>query len=173
MRIPIARHGDETTTRGKVVALTATIYDDGRTIALHGDQATCGNCRGLWNIVGTGEGMGEKGRVAVINGDHVLCPCGKNRVIAGPDAGMFVHLDGGAAKKAAPESTGASDEFLCYDEQFALRDATGVALADTCYTVRLPSGELTHGTTDTQGRTARYSTDGAQPLTVYLGHRNA
>lgn len=95
MRVPIVRHGDETTTRGKVVALTATIHDDGRKIALHGDQATCGNCKGLWNIVGTGKGVGEKGRVAVINGNHVLCPCGKNRVIAGADAGMFIHIDTG------------------------------------------------------------------------------
>ncbi|MGA7815087.1 PAAR domain-containing protein [Caballeronia sp.] len=101
MRIPIVRHGDPTTTDGKVVAFSATIHDDGRKFALFGDQATCGNCKGLWNIVGTGEGTGENGRVVVINGDRVLCPCGKNRVIAGADAGMFVHIDIGARRSAA------------------------------------------------------------------------
>lgn len=95
MRIPIVCHGDPTTTRGRVVAFSANIHDDGRKIALHGDDATCGNCKGLWKIYGSGEGAGENGRVAVINGDHVLCPCGKNRVIASADAGLFIHLDSG------------------------------------------------------------------------------
>ncbi len=108
MRIPIVCHGDETTTRGKVVAFSATIHDDHRKIALHGDQATCGNCKGLWNIVGTGEGMGENGRLAVINGDHVLCPCGRNRVIASPDAGMFIHLDSGVGGMGASGSANAA-----------------------------------------------------------------
>ncbi|WP_408406599.1 PAAR domain-containing protein [Paraburkholderia sediminicola] len=51
MRIPIVRHGDSTTTRGKVVAFSATIHGEGRKIALPGDQATCGNCKGLWHII--------------------------------------------------------------------------------------------------------------------------
>ncbi|CAM2163652.1 PAAR motif-containing protein [Paraburkholderia sacchari] len=173
MRIPIVRHGDETTTRGKVIALTATIHDDGRKIALYGDQATCGNCKGLWNIVGTGEGMGEKGRVAVINGDHVLCPCGKNRVIASPTAGMFIHLDKGAASTTARGTSNGSDELLNYDEQFTLRDAKGRALANTFYTVRFPTGELVHGVTDATGSTGRYATDGAYRIAVYLGHGEA
>jgi hypothetical protein len=58
-----------------------------------------------------------------------------------------------------------------YDERFALTDAGGNALANTFYTVRLPSGELQHGVTDSSGKTARYKTDGAQQLALYLGHR--
>jgi uncharacterized protein (DUF2345 family) len=58
-----------------------------------------------------------------------------------------------------------------YDEQFTLVDAKGTPLADTYYTVRHPSGTLTHGTTDSLGRTQRYETDGAQRIAVYVGHR--
>jgi uncharacterized Zn-binding protein involved in type VI secretion len=173
MRVPIVRHGDETATRGKVVAYSATIHDDGRKIALHGDQVTCGNCKGLWKIIGTGEGVGENGRVAVINGDHVLCPCKKNRVFAGADAGMFIHIDTGARNGGAAEASQAALQPPAhhYDEQFTLHDANGHVLRDTYYTVRLPSGSLVHGVTDHMGRTERYETEGAQSIRIYLGHR--
>ncbi|MEW6346774.1 MAG: PAAR domain-containing protein [Pseudomonadota bacterium] len=108
MRIPIVCHGDETTTRGKVVAFSATVHDHGRKIALYDDEATCGNCEGLWKIFGTGEGVREKGRVAVVDGDHVLCPCGQNRVIANADAGMFIHRDTGAASTRAHDPASAA-----------------------------------------------------------------
>jgi hypothetical protein len=58
-----------------------------------------------------------------------------------------------------------------YDERFTLRDRGGRVLCDTYYTVRLPSGKLIHGVTDSLGRTERYATDEAQRLTLYLGHR--
>jgi uncharacterized Zn-binding protein involved in type VI secretion len=166
----IVCHGDPTTTRGKVVAFSATIHDNGRTVALLGDQATCGNCKGLWKIYGTGEGVEENGRVAAINGDRVLCPCGKNRAIASPDAGMFVYIDTGARNIVASNTTASTGAFF-HDEQFALRDANGRILANTFYTIRFPSGALVHGVTDESGYTGRYTTDGAQRLAVYPGHR--
>lgn len=170
MRVPIVRHGDPTTTGGKVVAFSSTMHDDGKKIALHGDQATCGNCKGLWKIIGTGQGVGENGRVAVISGNYVLCPCKKNRVCAGVDAGMFIHIDSGARKANMGETSQAAQQ---YDEQFTLQDANGRALADTYYTVGLAPGSLVHGVTDHMGRTDRYATGGAQRLRVYLGHREA
>lgn len=173
MQIPLACHGDDTTTRGKVIALSATFHDDGRKVALFGDPATCGNCKGLWNIVGTGESISEAGRLAVINGDRVLCPCGKNRVMASPTAGMFVHLDRGAGNTATRETQGSTGELLSHDEKFTLRGARGRALANTFYTVHLPTGGLVHSVTDGAGNTARYKTDGAYRLAVYLGHREA
>ncbi|MEX3857205.1 hypothetical protein AB3X94_24720 [Paraburkholderia sp. BR10923] len=73
---------------------------------------------------------------------------------------------------------GQDDECRCrnrsagpFDEQFTLKDHNGRALPDTLYTVRLPSGELTHGVTDHAGRTARYRTRGAQSIDIYIGHR--
>lgn len=173
MRIPVVRHGDPTTTGGKVVAFDGTIRDNSKVIARHGNQATCGNCKGLWNIVGTGEGMSEGGRVAVIQGNKVLCPCGKNRVIAGPDVGCFLHIETKAANTAAGSAARAFSETGQYDEQFTLHDAIGRTLRDTYYTLRLPSGSVVHGVTDHMGRTGRHATEGAQRLRVYLGHREA
>ncbi|CAG9265127.1 conserved hypothetical protein [Paraburkholderia unamae] len=66
-------------------------------------------------------------------------------------------------------SCGTSDDGP-YSEQFTLKDGSGNVLSDTYYTVRLPEGELIHGTTDSKGKTFRYQTDGAQCIRVYLGH---
>ncbi|SAL67967.1 hypothetical protein AWB69_07910 [Caballeronia udeis] len=90
MRRAAVRHGDPTTTRGFVMAYSSTFHDDGRKIALSGDEATCGNCKGAFKIYGTGKGISEKGRDAVLDGDPVLCPCGKNRVIVGDNPGIFL-----------------------------------------------------------------------------------
>ncbi len=105
MRVAIVRHGDATTTRGHVLAFSAEIHDNGRKVALFGDQATCGNCPGLWKIAGTGEGVGEGVRAVVVNGDYVLCPCGKNRTLAGADAGMFMEIHVDAISKVPRAAT--------------------------------------------------------------------
>src|SRR5271156_2086059 len=97
MRKAAVRHGDPTTTRGFVIAYSSTIHDDGKKVALSGDEATCGNCKGVFKIFGTGQGMSEKGRVVVVDGDQVLCPCKKNRVIAGSNPGIFLNITDEAA----------------------------------------------------------------------------
>ncbi|MCF1368079.1 PAAR domain-containing protein [Burkholderia cenocepacia] len=84
------RHGDPITTSGIVFAYSSTIYDDGKHVALSGDEATCGNCDGTFKIFGTGAGMSEKGRNVVVDGDLVLCPCKANRVLAGSNPGIFL-----------------------------------------------------------------------------------
>ncbi|MEX3856102.1 hypothetical protein AB3X94_18875 [Paraburkholderia sp. BR10923] len=58
-----------------------------------------------------------------------------------------------------------------HDEQYTLKDAGDRTMRDTYYTVRLPSGSLVHGVTDGLGRTKRYKTNGAQSISIYLGHR--
>jgi uncharacterized Zn-binding protein involved in type VI secretion len=86
----LVRNGDPTTTGGVVIATTNNRCDGGKSIALHGEHATCGKCKGTFSIVGTCTQATWEGRVSVFDGDLVLCPCGQNRVIAGPDAGCFV-----------------------------------------------------------------------------------
>lgn len=83
------RHGDPTTTGGVVLAFLSTISDKGKKVALSGEDATCGNCKGTYKILGTGKGIFEGGRDVVVDGDQVLCPCGKNRVIVGASPGIF------------------------------------------------------------------------------------
>ncbi|HEX7937213.1 MAG TPA: PAAR domain-containing protein [Paraburkholderia sp.] len=89
MRIPVVRFGDSTTTGGEVLALIAHIHDKGKKIALHGEHARCGNYEGSWPMYGTGKGMSDRGTRVVLEGDQVLCPCGKNRVIAGHRCGLL------------------------------------------------------------------------------------
>src|ERR1700761_1292026 len=92
MRKAAVRHGDPTTTRGFVMAYSSTIHDCGKKVALSGDEATCGNCKGMYKIFGTGKGMSEKGRDVVVEGDLVLCPCQKNRVMVGSNPGVFLTI---------------------------------------------------------------------------------
>jgi uncharacterized Zn-binding protein involved in type VI secretion len=96
MRKAVVRHGDPTTTGGFVMAFASTIHDNGKKVALSGDEATCGNCKGAYKIYGTGDGMSEMQRVVVVHGDKVLCPCGKNRVIIGSNPGIFLTSSDGA-----------------------------------------------------------------------------
>lgn len=114
MRKAAIRHGDPTTTSGTVIAYSSTIYDDGRHVALSGDEATCGNCNGTFKIFGTGKGISEKGRVVVVEGDLVLCPCKANRVLVGGNPGIFLnsYIDDGTltvAHAADPSSALMSD----------------------------------------------------------------
>jgi hypothetical protein len=122
MRKAAVRHGDPTTTRGFVMAFSSTSHDDGKKIALSGDEATCGNCQGVFKIFGTGKGISEKGRDAILDGDPVLCPCGKNRVIVGKNPGIFLTTDEGSAvaKPAAKSLSIAST--LASSTQFAEDD---------------------------------------------------
>jgi len=103
----VARNHDVTTTRGVVIALSSTIYDMGKQVALDGDRATCGNCKGTYPIYGTGTGMFDHGRAVAVDGDLVLCPCGKNRVIAGADATIFLEAKRSAVAAQAA-TTGAT-----------------------------------------------------------------
>lgn len=159
------------------MAYSSTLYDNGQKLALRGDKATCGNCKGLHDIYGTGTGMSEDSRPVVLDGDEVQCPCGKNRVIVGSDPGVFVETSNHSPVPGNTTTTidaiGLTANSSRYDERFTLTDGDHRVLAKTYYTLRLPSGDLLHGTTDRSGQTERCPTNGAQKLTVYLGHRES
>lgn len=92
MRIPMICYGDRTTTGGRVLVASSTIDDDGRKVALLGDQATCGRCsRGPWPILGTGQRVNGAPRPVAVQGDLVQCPCGMNRLVASIGAGLFAN----------------------------------------------------------------------------------
>ncbi|HTR06337.1 MAG TPA: PAAR domain-containing protein [Paraburkholderia sp.] len=80
-------NGDRTTTGGHVIAMTSTMFDGERRIALDQDMATCGKCPGEYPIRGTGSDVSEGGRASVVHDDMVLCPCGSNHVQAQGEAG--------------------------------------------------------------------------------------
>jgi uncharacterized Zn-binding protein involved in type VI secretion len=172
MDLDFVRDGDRTTTGGWVIAHSSTMFDGDKHIALHGDEATCGNCKGTFKISGTGDGVSENNRVAVVHGDKVLCPCGKNRVIAGRDAGC--HMTRESRQTSAPASVLQADtlavrsEVPRYDEQFTLTDHAGQRLAQVRYRVRSGSTVVASGVTDSDGCTGRISTGEPQRLSLEI-----
>jgi uncharacterized Zn-binding protein involved in type VI secretion len=169
MRIPIAKYGDSTTTGGKVLAVKAKISDNGKPLALHGEHATCGTCKGSWPMIGTGDSVFNKGTPVVIDGDHVLCPCGKNRVIAGADARCFIHKNTGASKGATtPDSSRTHAPIVQHDEQFTLLDDARRPLANIRYRIVIDGGRVITGVTNTNGETERVASQSASGLKLQL-----
>lgn len=163
----LALKGDKTTTGGSILGPSSSWYnEDGRAFALAEDLATCGNCKGSWRVGGTARHWMDEGAAMVKDLDRVYCPCGKNRVLASGSSPFFYSTDNDTAEAAQSTTLPRT-----HDEQFTLSDAAGNALADTYYTVRLASGELKHGVTDSSGRTDRYETDGSRSIYFYVGHR--
>ncbi|TDN61605.1 PAAR domain-containing protein [Paraburkholderia sp. BL10I2N1] len=135
MRKAAVRDGDPTTTGGFVIGTSTRINDKGKKVALIDDYATCGNCKGTYRIFGTGKGMSDMGRVVVVDGDSVLCPCGKNRVIVGSNPGCFLNSDHGSASASstasAAQSAIAADKLEHY---FEITDAlTGAPIEGMTY----------------------------------------
>lgn len=169
------RHGDPTTTRGFVMAHSSTIHDDGKKVALSGDEATCGNCKGTFKILGTGKGMSENGRDVVVEGDLVLCPCKKNRVIIGSNPGIFLNADGGAgtaigaqpiAASASPSASQSPGKPQCARRIFVWDSTTGNPVADRAFLAEV-SGKMLSGRTDGQGY-ATIKTDGEQSVNIHI-----
>jgi uncharacterized Zn-binding protein involved in type VI secretion len=173
MRRSMVRHGDPTTTRGRVIAFDSTMFDEGQRIALHGEHATCGNCKGTFKIVGSGTDCTENGRATVLHGDRVLCPCGKNKAIAGSDAGCHVEDDSGSsvAGRASATSTASVASFVAatYDDRFILRDSFGTPLSKCAYAVQREADRFEYGETDGDGHTHLLSSiANAESIQVFL-----
>jgi uncharacterized Zn-binding protein involved in type VI secretion len=171
MRLDLVRHGDPTTTRGFVIAYSSTMHDDGKKIALFGDTATCGNCEGAYPIYATGEGVSEKGRVAVVHGDKVLCPCGKNRVIAGSDAGCHLERQRDLSATGTTGLGGAaisSSSNAIFDEQIRV-SATATALDGYPYFIETQEGQTYSGRINAGGTLPRISTEAIGEYSVHWG----
>ncbi|MGT2475568.1 PAAR domain-containing protein [Paraburkholderia terrae] len=173
MRKAAVRHGDPTTTRGFVMAYSSTIHDDGKKVALSGDEATCGNCKGMYKIFGTGKGMSEKGRDVVVEGDLVLCPCQKNRVMVGSNPGVFLTITENSvpasnAASAAQSGAASGTSVATYDEQVRAA-APRVELDGYPYFIETADGRTHAGRIDASGYLPRMYTDSSDDYMVYWG----
>lgn len=170
MRKAAVRHGDPTTTGGFVLAYSSTIHDDGKRIALSGDEATCGICKGAFKIVGTGQGMSEKTRVVVVDGDQVVCPCKRNRVIVGDNPGVFLDtIDGsaGAASVATAASPLQAIEETKHTRWCLVWDrVTGEPVINRAFVADI-RGVIQTGKTDGRGY-AKIETRGDQPFNIHV-----
>jgi uncharacterized Zn-binding protein involved in type VI secretion len=170
MRKAAVRHGDPTTTGGFVLAYSSTLHDDGKKIALSGDEAICGICKGAFKIVGTAQGMSEKTRAVVVDGDQVLCPCKRNSVMVGDNPGVFLDtIDGPAA--AVSVATAASP-LQAINEQMHTRwclvwdRVTGEPVTNRDFVAEI-RGVIQTGKTDGQGY-AKIETRGEQPFSIHV-----
>lgn len=171
MRKAAVRHRDPTTTGGFVTAYSSTIHDGGKKIALSGDEATCGNCKGLFKMFGTGKGISQKARSIVVDGDLVLCPCGKNRVIVGANPRVFVNTHSGSVVTSNAGAAVTSESSVLptgtFDEQ--VRAAASVALDGYPYLIEMADGRTFSGRVDASGKLPRIVTDDGDEYTVYWG----
>ncbi|KWN20370.1 PAAR domain-containing protein [Burkholderia ubonensis] len=161
------RIGDPTTTGGIVISGSSNMFSNSKTIAVDGDKATCGNCEGMFPIVGSAVRVISDGRCMAFEGDAVLCPCGHNLLIAGSDC-TFFYDDGDGGHNAANSFTALSTFAPAsgiHDEQYVLREAdSGRPLANVRYRIRLSSGKIFTGVTDATGHTQRVKSAYAESL---------
>lgn len=145
-----------------------------------GCTAWCSACQSVGEIIAAagiqdslrGVNGQMRGAMQAVGGDKVVCKCAElPEIIAvyGISCSFNDYSEGtAAASKSATPS--APTSLGIFDEQFALKDGNGTPLADTYYTIRLSSGALLHGTTDSEGRTSRYPTNNAQQISISVGH---
>jgi len=143
-----------------------------------GHPAWCSVCKSVGEIA-AGAGISDCLRgydeqlkaMEAVDGDIVLCKCERHPRVVSVYAPGVTYVDKGSASDINASASVASAQSVIYDEQFTLMDAAGKALPDTYYTIRMPSGALVHGVTDSLGRTARHETSDAQRIRIYLGHK--
>jgi hypothetical protein len=177
MRRRIAVVGDDLSGGGKILPYVQKLSyrAHGHVIALIGGKVYCDACKGMGVIAKAGgprRSFYLSAHEVALDQDAVMCDCATPRQIVATLAGE-TWFDDLAEWNATASGSSTGLRLESYDEKFTLRDARGRALANSFYTVRLPTGELVHGVTDGGGNTARYATGGAYRIAVYLGHRES
>ncbi|MFX1767224.1 PAAR domain-containing protein [Paraburkholderia sp. A1RI-2L] len=177
MKRALLRQWDKSTSGGVVREGIENCTHHGRAITFIGAKVWCACCKseGLIGAKGPHQNATMHGKQQALDGDICLCQGDPPPVmIASQDSAWHTF----ESQELTGTGYGAGNAFASippgsmYDEQFTLCDAHGSLMPDTYYTVRLPSGALEHGVTDSQGRTARYTTQSAQSIRFYLGHRD-
>ncbi|WP_198021398.1 PAAR domain-containing protein [Burkholderia sp. WSM2232] len=158
----LAADGDRTTTGGQIMAYSDFFNEGGKAYARSGNKATCGYCKGAWEIAGTATGWMNNGDALVRDMDWVLCPCGKNRVLAASGSNAFYSEN---EERYTVEQT---PKAFVYDQQYTLKDTDGQPLSNVRYRVSVGSAVVASGTTDSGGRTQRIATEDARRLTLEI-----
>ncbi|WP_071767740.1 PAAR domain-containing protein [Burkholderia ubonensis] len=165
--------GAPTTTGGCVVGGSSTQFDEqGQPFARDGDEATCGNCKGLFPIRGGADTWLDDGKAMVKDWDWVLCPCRRNRVRATPST-TFFYSEGGRAQTETqiglPRNVSLLPIDEAFDELFHLVDVnTGRPLANIRYRIATATGGSFTGVTDADGHTQRIVTAGREALNIEI-----
>jgi len=179
MRRYYLKKGDKSSAGGVVLEGEETCTHYGTAMTYHGAKVWCPACKTTGVICNVPPYRPDTimGKQTALDNDLCICKCSPPpRLIASQNTDSvsfgtdeLAAMRGGADGR--PTSRQPISDLNVFDERFTLTDKSGTPLPDMYYTVKLPSGELKHGTTDSQGRTARYRTSNANRLSVYLGHR--
>lgn len=161
--------GDITTTRGVVMSGSSTMEDEeGRTLAVDLDYATCGVCGvGPFRIYGSVSDWTDEGRNMVRDLDPVNCPCKKNFVLA-KRQDYLIERGGGSSSSANTVSTSVQNT-RNYDEQIRIVDDAGRPVANCPYHIKDNVGNEYQGLTDASGLCPRVHTEKANNLDIAVG----
>lgn len=154
--------GDRTTTGGEVIGRSNQYNEAGKMYARKENHATCGNCKGGWPICGTAGDWMDDGYPMVKDLDWVMCPCGKNRVLAAGSSNAFYSESKGEAATVPPPKA------LAYDQQYRLMGGDGQPLANVRYRIVTNDGQVLSGATNSAGQTERIITQGSSGLQLQL-----
>jgi hypothetical protein len=163
----LVAEGAHTSTGGRVLHGSSTQCDEqGRTLAVDMDHATCGVCGvGPFRIFGSVRDWTDEGRNMVKDLDLVNCPCGKNRVFAFPSTEYLIDM--GGSSTASANTLSPIVDRTAFDQSFVLRDERSrKPLANVPYRIVAEDGTSTEHRTDADGRTVMVS--GAQSESVTL-----
>ena len=172
--------GDKTSHGGTVLEGSAFSMTNGRRIARLGDKVYCPHCKRTTSIIEGDPTMVVDGAPVALEGGKTSCgavliasqqPTYKD--ISSGNAGSS-NSDDACASLFSPYVAEEDDDvgIKQYDEQFLLNDGNGQPLPNTYYTAKLPTGELVHGVTDENGKTARYATNSAHQIDIHIGHKD-
>lgn len=112
--------------------------------------------------------MSELGRKVVVEGDLVLCPCKKNRVLRGSNPGIFLHSGSGTTIGGPAYAANSLSSTTAFDEQVraAVRQGTAEGYP---YFIETADGKTHSGRASGDGLLPRVETDSADDYTVYWG----
>ncbi|MBN3764391.1 PAAR domain-containing protein [Burkholderia sp. Ac-20365] len=161
----LAADGDRTSTGGEVIGRSSMYDERGKMYARKGSKATCGTCKGAWEIYGTAGNWMDDGFPMVKDGDRVLCPCGKNVVFAYGGSNAFYSE---SREKATTSSKPAQFPSPVYDEQVEAQ-TRHTALHGYPYLIEKADGQTLCGRVDGSGRLPRIHTESATEYTIHWG----
>jgi uncharacterized Zn-binding protein involved in type VI secretion len=169
---PIIRLGDQTSHGGVVAEGFPDFMIHGKNVAGVGHKVTCPLCPGSHVIVAGAANVSAFGKNIALEGMQTSC----GAVLIPSQGTATVNVSSGAAggdSAAKGAASVAASVKPVFDEQFLLQDANGTPLSGVWYTAKLPTGDLVHGVTDDDGKTDRYTTESAQTIKIYFGHRES
>lgn len=162
--------GDTTTARGGGAVRSSTTHstNNGRALALIGDDVICRECGTVGKICPNGPRLRESvhGRDVALDGDLCLCDCRPSPRLINSRTDMYQTIETDEVIRQGYGSwVGAAS---LYDDQFQVLDQLGRPVCNKAYRIVSSSGSVTTGVTDAQGKTSRVVTNGAENLHLYI-----